>query len=405
MQAGTRRRIFVAVVSIAVLAAVIYGFVPRPVPVDAAKASRGPLRVTIDEEGKTRVRDRFVISAPVAGFMRRIDLDVGDSVLKGRVVAELEPLRSTVLDPRSRAEAEAAVSAAVASLNAAKENARAAEADAEYIRKKLARMRELHDSGYISKDMFEQTDSESRRSEANLLSAGAAVNAAQAEVEKARSALRYSAAESGISTAREVQVRSPVDGHILAVRKESEGVVNAGEALVDIGDPAKLEVTVEVLSEDAVQIKPGTPVLFERWGGDEPLSGTVRVVEPAAFTKISSLGVEEQRVFVIADITSLPESWQRLGDGYRVEARFIIWEGKDVLQVPASALFRKGDGWALFVVKNGRASLSPVEAGHRNGLLAEILSGMSEGEMVISNLDDSIRDGTRVRPRTKEEPK
>lgn len=405
MQAGTRRRILVAVVSIAVLAAVIYGFVPRPVPVDAAKASRGPLRVTIDEEGKTRVRDRFVISAPVAGFMRRIELDVGDSVLKGRVVAELEPLRSTVLDPRSRAEAEAAVSAAVASLNAAKENARAAEADAEYIRKKRERMRELYDSGFISKDFFEQTDSEFHRSEAHLLSAEAAVNAARAEVEKARSALRYSAAESSISTARVVQVRSPVDGNILAVRKESAGVVNAGEALIDIGDPAKLEVTVEVLSEDAVQIKPGTPVLFERWGGDEPLSGTVRVVEPAAFTKISSLGVEEQRVFVIADITSLPESWRRLGDGYRVEARFIIWEGKDVLQVPASALFRKGDRWALFVVKNGRASLSPVEAGHRNGLLAEILSGISEGEMVISNLDDSVRDGTRVRPRTKEDSK
>jgi len=175
--------------------------------------------------------------------------------------------------------------------------------------------------------------------------------------------------------------------------------VNSGEPLIDIGDPGKLEVKVELLSADAVKIKIGTPVFFERWGGDPALSGKVRVIEPAGFTKISSLGVEEQRVLVIADITSLPESWQRLGDGYRVDARFIIWEGKNVLQVPASALFRKGEGWAVFVVKNKRAHLRQVEIGHRTGLVAEIVSGISEGEMVIAHPDESIKDGTRVRPR------
>ncbi len=166
--------------------------------------------------------------------------------------------------------------------------------------------------------------------------------------------------------------------------------------MVDVGNAYMLEVEIEVLSEHAVKIKPETPVLLERWGGDQILSGKVRIVEPAGFTKISSLGVEEQRVLVIADITSTPESWQRLGDGYRVEARFIIWEGKDVLQVPASSIFRKGDGWALFAVVNNRAVERQVEIGQRTGLTAEILSGISEGDTVIAYPDESIKEGTRV---------
>jgi HlyD family secretion protein len=190
-----------------------------------------------------------------------------------------------------------------------------------------------------------------------------------------------------------------VSGRVLKVHRESEGVVNAGEPLLDVGNPGSIEVKVEVLSADAVKIRKGTPVLFERWGGDTPLEGTVQVVEPSGFTKVSSLGVEEQRVLVIIDITSPPGTWQRLGDGYRLEASFIIWEGKEVLQTPASALFRVGDGWAVFTVVNRRARLRAVEVGHRNGLTAEILSGLTEGEMVITNPDDSIRDGMRVRLR------
>lgn len=393
------RWIIIIAISIAVIFAIVYGFMPRPVPVDIAKALRGPMTVTIEEEGKTRVRDRFVISAPVSGFMRRIELDVGDHVKKGQVVVELEPLRSAVLDPRSRAEAEAAVSAAEAALKAAEENARARAADAEYAKSNLERIKKLFEEGYASKDVLEQAESEAKRTEANCLSAGAAVKVAKYELDKAHSALRYSADEGITNHGRIVAIRTPVGGRILKIHHESEGVVNSGEPLIDIGDPGKLEVKVELLSADAVKIKPGTTVLFERWGGDPALSGKVRVIEPAGFTKISSLGVEEQRVLVIADITSLPESWQRLGDGYRVDARFIIWEGKDVLQVPASALFRKGEGWAVFVVKNKRAHLRQVEIGHRTGLVAEIVSGISEGEMVITHPDESIKDGTRVRPR------
>ncbi|MEW6110048.1 MAG: efflux RND transporter periplasmic adaptor subunit [Nitrospirota bacterium] len=399
MHVNIRRRIIIITAITLVICAVIYGFLPKPVPVEVAMALRGPLRVAIDEEGKTRVKDRYVISAPVAGYMRRIRLDVGDTIKKGQVVAELEPLRSAVLDPRSRAESEAAVSAANAALNSALENARAASAEAGYAMQKLKRVKELYDSEYISKDFLDKTDSDAKRTEANRLSAEAAVKLARAELEKARAALGYSAAEGIENQGRVVAVRTPVDGRVLKLHHESEGAVNAGEPLIDIGNPEELEVKVEVLSADAVNIKKGTPVFFERWGGDSPLAGSVRIVEPTAFTKVSSLGVEEQRVLVIADITSLPESWQRLGDGYRVEASFVIWERKDVLQVPASALFRKGDGWAVFVMENKRAHIRRVEAGRRNGLTAEIISGLSEGEIVIAHPDDSIRDGIRVRLR------
>ena len=349
MQAPVRRRIFIITVAVIIILALAYGFMPKPLPVDVAQALPGPMRVTIDEEGKTRVRDRFVISAPVAGFLRRIELEVGDPVKKGQVVAELEPLRSSVLDPRARAEALAAVSSAQAALHAAKENAHAAEAAAEYAKKNFERQKELFGKGYTAKDTIEQADADAKRTEASLLSAEAAVRAARSEMERAQSLLGHSAAEGAADRERIVAVRAPAAGRLLKIHHESEGVVNSGDPIIDIGDPEKIEVKVEVLSADAVRIKTGTPVLFERWGGAEPLSGAVRIVEPAAFTKVSSLGVEEQRVLVIADITSLPETWKRLGDAYRVEASFIIWEDRNVLQVPASALFRKGEGWAAFV--------------------------------------------------------
>jgi len=399
MQALVRRRIFIITVAVIIVLAVAYGFMPKPLPVDVAQVLRGPMRVTIDEEGKTRVRDRFVISAPVAGYLRRIELEVGDPVKRGQVVAELEPLRSSVLDPRARAEALAAVSSAQAGLHAAKENAHAAESAAEYAKKNFERQKKLFGMGYIARDTIEQADADAKRTEASLLSAEAAVKVARSDLERAQSLLGHSAAEGAADRERIVAVRAPAAGRLLKLHHESEGVVNSGDPIIDTGDPEKIEVKVEVLSADAVRIKTGTPVLFERWGGAEPLSGAVRIVEPAAFTKVSSLGVEEQRVLVIADITSLPETWKRLGDAYRVEASFIIWEGRDVLQVPASALFRKGEGWAVFIYENRRARLKEVIVGHRNGLVAEIVSGIAEKEMVITHPDELIKDGSRVRLR------
>ena len=399
MRPQMRRRIFVITVAAMVILAVVYGFMPKPVQIDAVQAKKGSLRVTVDEEGKARVRDRFVISAPVAGYLRRVELEVGDSIAKGQIVAELEPLRSTVLDPRSRAEALATLSAAQAALNAAKENARSVDAAADYAQKNRERQKALYDMGYVAKDSLDQADADAKRTEANRLAADASVMAARADVERAQSILGHSAAEGAADRSRVVAVRAPVDGSVLRLHHESEGVVNAGEPVIDVGDPRKLEIKVEVLSADAVSIRPGSTVFFERWGGDAPLTGMVRMVEPEAFTKVSSLGVEEQRVLVIADITSLPEEWKRLGDGYRVEASFVIWEGKDVLQVPASALFRKGEGWAVFVIERNRARMRTVKVGHRNGLIAEITEGLSEQDMVISHPDDRVRDGVRVRVR------
>jgi HlyD family secretion protein len=399
MTAQTRRRIFVISVGTVVLLAVIYGFLPKPVPVEIAKVKRGPLRVTIEEEGRTRVRDRYVVSAPVAGYLRRITLDVGSAVRKGDAVASLSPLGSTVIYPRSRAEAEAAVTAAQASYDAAKERARAAAADADYARDRWSRLEKLAKEGYISKDDIDQADSERKKAEANLLSSQAAVSAAQADLEQAKSVLRYAAAGETDDSREAVIARAPVSGTVLKLHRQSAGMVNNGEPLLDIGDPHKLEVKVEVLSADAVKLKSGTRVVFERWGGDKDLEGTVRVVEPAGFTKVSSLGVEEQRVNVIVDLTSPFEVWRRLGDGYRLDATFIIWESNDVLQVPASALFRKGDGWALFAMEDGRARLHDVTIGKRNGLAAEVEKGLSEGATVITNPDDTLKDGVRVKVR------
>jgi HlyD family secretion protein len=399
MKAQTRRRVFVVTVGVFVAIALVYGFMPKPLMVDAAAVRRGPLLVTVEEEGRTRVKDRFVVSAPVPGYLRRVDLEVGDTVTKGLQIAALEPLRSTVLDPRSRAEAEASAASAKAVLDAAKEKARAAMADAEYARERNSRMKTLAGDGFISKDDLEQSNSEAKKAEATRLSAEAAVTAAQADLERAQSVLRYSAAEHISGGGKTVVVRSPVSGRVLKLHRESEGVVNSGDPLVDIGNPRLLEVKAEVLSADAVKIKKGTPVVFERWGGDKPLSGRVRVVEPAGFTKISSLGVEEQRVLVIVDFTSPAEVWEGLGDAYRLDSSFIIWEGKDVLQTPASALFRKGEDWTLFTIENKQARLRTVEVGHRNGLSAEILSVLKEGELVVAHPDDEIKDGARVKVR------
>jgi HlyD family secretion protein len=355
---------------------------PRRVVVDVAKVTRGPLRVTVEEEGKTRVQDRFVVSAPVAGFVRRITLEVGDRVSRGQVVAQLEPLRSTGLDPRSRAEAEARVEAAKAALDAAKENARVATASDDYARAKYDRTKRLFESGFASKDDW-----------------GFAVEVARSDLDAARTQLLYSSGEGGRGSGGSVAVRAPVEGRVLGIPHKDEGAVEAGRPLIEIGNPRALEVEVDVLSSDAVRIRPGTTVHFDRWGGDGLLEGKVRTVEPAGFTKVSALGVEEQRVLVIADITSPPALWEQLGDGYRLEASFLLWEGDDILQVPASALFRYEGGWAAFTVEGGRAKRRTVTIGRHNGLVAQILSGMAEEETVIPHPSDKIEDGTRIRQR------
>ncbi len=378
---------------------IAYGFRPKPILVDTLAVQRGLMQETVREEGKTRVIDRFVISAPVAGLLRRIEMDVGDAVARGQVLVSLEPLPSIVLDPRSRAEAEARLAAAEAALRRAQSTTQAAQADADLAASELTRIRGLFAEGFASREQLDQAETEAQRTRANLRSAQFAAKVARFDVEAARTALKYSAAEGKTAPPEVVTLRAPVSGRILKIHRESEGVVQRADPLIEIGDPRALEIEVDVLSADAVRIKPGLPVRIERWGGDTALEARVKTVEPVGFTKISALGVEEQRVYVIAGITSPEADWDRLGDGYRVEAAFILWEGDNVLQVPTSALFRHKEGWAVFTVENGKARRHSVEIDHRSGFTAEILSGVSEGDVVIIHPNDTISDGTRVRPR------
>jgi HlyD family secretion protein len=386
-----------AILVVLLIAAVTWGFWPRAEPVETAEVARQPLAITVEEEGRTRVRDRYVLHAPVAGYLRRIDLDVGDAAPLGATLATLDPLRPATLDQRSRAEAEARVAAARSELTRREAAARQAVAEAELAAAEFARREGLVDKGLVSLSQFDESRGLMRATEAARRAAAAAIEVARYELEAANAALRYTATGEAGKPLETVPLRSPVEGRVLAVRQESAGVVAAGQPLLEVGDPGELEVEVEVLSRDAVRIAPGGRVLLERWGGEDALEGVVRTVEPTGFTKVSALGVEEQRVRVIVDLASPPDAWRRLGDGYRVEAVFLVWEREDVLTVPASALFRHEDGWAVFAVEDGRARQREVTLGPGSGLLTEIVAGLEEGDTVIVHPGDAVSDGVRVR--------
>jgi HlyD family secretion protein len=383
-------------VGVLVALALAWGFWPRPVMVETGVIERRHLQVTVEEEGRTRVKDRYVLYAPVAGYLRRIELEVGDAVHAGESLAVLDPLRPAVLDPRARAEAEARVSGARSALARAESTAGHARAEAELAAEEYRRREALLARGLVSRSEFDQARSRMRALEALSRAADSAAEVARFDLEAAFATLRYSAGAEEGAPAETVPVRSPVDGRVLKRLQESAGVVPAGHPLLEVGDPGRLEVEVEVLSRDAVRIQPGGRVLFERWGGAEVLEGVTRIVEPTGFTKFSALGVEEQRVRVIADLVSPPEAWQRLGDGYRVEARFVVWEREDALTVPSSALFRRDDGWAVFVVEDGRARFRSIRLGQGSGLYSEVLDGLSAGEEVIVHPGDSVDAGVRV---------
>jgi len=394
-----RAKIGILATAVIVAAGLALGFMPRAVPVDVAEVKRAPLTVTVEEEGKTRVRERYTVSAPVAGYVRRIELKAGDAVAAGQVLAVIEPLRSDALDPRSRAQAQAQASAAQAALAAAQENARAAAAAAQLAQQERARAESLRQSNFVSAQALDSARTVETRARAAEAAAQHAVRVARFDLATARAALASTARLQSGGAAERVKVAAPVAAHVLKLLHESEGAVAAGQPLLEIGDPVSLEVEVELLSTHAVKVAPGSKVILDRWGGEQPVAGSVRVVEPSGYTKISALGVEEQRVRVIVDFTSPREAWARLGDGYRVEARFVLWEGQDVLQLPTSALFRQGEGWAAFTIEGRHARLKPVEIGQRAGLATEVLSGLAAGDRVVAHPDETIRDGVRVKPR------
>jgi HlyD family secretion protein len=400
-----RRLLFWGGLGAALAMFLVIAFRPQPVAVDFAEVTRGRLTVTIDEEGETRVRDVFLMSAPVAGRMRRIEIEVGDEVVAGEtVVAEIEPVDPTLLDARSEREAQAAV--------------RAAEAEFDFATRELARQRQLGERGVASARDLDAADKAWRTARANLDNARAALLARQAFQE------RKNPRTAGVDPTECIciPVHAPVSGRVLRVVRESAGVVQPGEPLIEIGDPRQLEIVVDLLSADAVRVEAGQEVMVEEWGGGAILRGSVRRVEPYGFTKVSALGIEEQRVNVVIDFTDPSDKWQRLGHGYRVETRIVLWRGEDVVKLPLSALFRADDGahgtdpavsagggasgrsvtgadWAVFVDDRGRARLRPVARGHHNGLEVEITGGLEPGERVVLHPSDRVVDGVRVEVR------
>ena len=398
----TLRRILVLLIAAVVVASIVYAFQPQPVGVDLARVTRGPLQVTIDEDGKTRIKERYIVSAPLAGRLLRIDMDPGDAVVSGiSLLATIEPSDPELLDARALAEAEARVKATEASLQRTAPALEQARAALEFAETELARVLRLDEKRAISRQEVDDARLAFRLRTEEFRAASFAQDIARYELQQAQAALTRTrpATDENPHANWQFEIRSPIDGRVLRVLQESAAVVSAGTPLLEVGDPADLEIEIDVLSTDAVRVTPGAKVWIEHWGGDRPLVGTVRLVEPSAFTKISALGVEEQRVNVIADFVDPPAERPTLGDGFRVEARIVTWENESVLRVPSSALFREGTQWAVFVVDGGRAALRKVKLGRRNNLESEVLDGLSQDEQVVVHPSDRIRNGVAVRPR------
>ena len=387
----TDRRLLLSTVVIGSLIAIALW--PSAVTVDLASVSRGPLVVTIDEEGRTRVRDRFVVAAPVTGRVLRIELEPGDRVARGDVVARLQPGSPPLLDARMRAEANAAVDSTQASLGHARAEEQRARAALAQAQRDLARTRRLTAAGVTTKQDLEAREADALVAEEAVNAAAFAVRAASAEVERAQARVGTSVSARGGGA---VVVKSPADGVVLQRLRESESVVPAGEPLIEIGDPAQIEIVTDLLSTDAVRVRPGARAMIEQWGGETALAATVRRIEPAGFTKVSALGVEEQRVNVVLDFVDGGEECASLGDAYRVETRIVLWEAPNVLKVPTNALFRDNTQWAVYVVSGGRARRTIVEIGHQTAQEAEVLDGLTEGARVIVHPGDLVRDGARI---------
>lgn len=395
MDRQVRRWMTIAATIAAVVVLFWFGFRDSPILVDSAPVTREPLRVTVEQEARTRVTDRYVITAPVAGYAQRVEFEAGDFVQIGTPLLGVEPQRAAALDPRSRAQAQALVAAAQANVGTMRQRVHATRVAMKLANTELARVSQLRANGFATMEDEDRARAAAQRSAADWRSAAFSLETAQHELEAAQTELQY-AGSPAADFGEPVFARAPVAGHVLRIVRESEGAVTAGEPFLEMGNPRALEVTADVLSSDAVRIGPDTKVVFTRWGGERELYGRVRRVEPAGFTKVSALGVEEQRVWVVTDFTSPPEEWERLGDGYRLEASFVVWEEDNILQVPASALFREGDGWAVFLVADGQAKKRVVEVGQRNGLRAQVLAGVVEGERIVVHPDDQVNEGVRV---------
>lgn len=389
------KRGLLAVAVVVACGLVVVSLLPKPIPVDMAEVTRGPLTVTLTEDGRARVKDRYRVSAPIGGRVTRTTWEPGQDVKAGDALAQIVPNLAPLLDPRSKTLAQARVAAAKATRKQVAAQVDRADAAVEFARAEAARVRRLAAGQITTQRELEEARMAERTALAQLNATRLAQRVAQHELQMARAALHPGRNGSVESFA----VTAPIDGRVLAVHQKSEGVVQPGAPLMTIGDPTALEIVVDVLTRDAVKIRPGADARIERWGGD-PVTAVVRRVEPSAFTRLSALGVEEQRVNVILDLTVPPAQWSGLNDGYRVEARITLWRGESVVTVPTSAVFRRDGAWTVYRVRDDVVETAAVEIGHRTGRRVEVLSGVEPGDTVVLHPSDRIQHGAAVAPRS-----
>lgn len=381
---------------------VVYSLWPQPVVVETEQVSRGRMTVTVNEDGITRVRERYQVSSPVAGQLLRIELRSGDAIKAGdTLLATLRPTDPSLLDEREVAQTEAVASAANAAMERAEAKRSQIRVTADLAEIQVGRVRKLRESNSVAQDELDSTEAIYKARMEELRVASFEMEIAKFEYEQAQAALGLVKSKN-VEVKKNFEIRSPITGAVLKLSEESATVVQAGDRLLEVGDPNDLEIVVDVLSTDAVKIQLGAPLRLVHWGGSQAIAAQVRVVEPAAFTKMSALGVEEQRVNVIADFLSDPQVRKGgLGDGYRIEAEIVIWDEENVLQVPSGALFRSGSDWYVFQVEQGRAVQRPVKIGQRNQAVAEVLEGLEVGAEVVIYPSDMVRDGVTVAPKKK----
>ena len=374
---------------------VVWGLWPKPVMVETGVIARSPLTVRVSEEGKTRIRNRYVVAAPVGGMMQRVVMRPGDEVKANEtVITRIVPQTAPLIDPRARIQAQEAVSMHKANRKRAVESQAALKIAADLAAVERDRAFAVKEKGAVSALDLDRVEAEATAKAAELRAAEFALQVIDHELAQALAVLEQPASGAADPV---VEVKSPVTGKVLTVMQESETMMNPGQPIIEVGDPADIEIEAEILSRDAVTIEAGDEVLIEQWGGADALKGMVRRVEPAAFTKVSALGVEEQRVIVLIDLQAADGKAKALGDRFRVEVRVAVWHGDDVLVSPAGALFREGNQWKSFVMRDGRARLTPVEVGHSDGRFSQILSGLVVGDKVLLHPPDTVVDGSAVR--------
>ncbi len=417
MKKPFRKNLIWTIAALLVILTIFNAMRSRPVEADLGEVTRGPMMVTVDEDGEARVREPYLISAPLAGRLLRVELEPGDEIRKGQILLAIDPGEPGLLDSRAEAEAEARVNAAEARYRVAVTKHEIAEAESVKATRYLTRDQGRFEKGNITQPILEDTKHASQIAKSNLDAAQSAVDISKFELDQAKAAVLYSKPNQDTKASQiHFKIISPVDGVVLRRFQESSTVIPGGVRILEIGDPTDLEIRIDTLSQDAVKIASGQRIIIEHWGGDHPLQAHVRRVEPSAFTKVSALGVDEQRVWVFADLAiEKPEKQQgqvpdqtelgpllheqQLGDGYRIEARIVVWEKDDVLRVPAGALFRRKDQWCVYVHREGKARLTVLELGQNNGIEAEVISGIVAGDQVVLHPSDRVIDGTPVKNR------